>query len=42
MKTLTFNQAMNGIGIAIFLVLAVIVTYNISVYGICSSASFEF
>lgn len=42
MKTLTLNKIMNGLTITLFLALAIIITYNISVYGICSTASFEF
>lgn len=42
MKTLTLNKLMNGLTIALFIGLAIIITYNISIYGICSTASFEF
>jgi hypothetical protein len=42
MKTLSFEQVLNWVGVIVGVTLISLVIFNIAVYGISSSASFEF
>lgn len=42
MKKITLDQVMNGIGLGLIIMFTALIIFNISVYGISNTASFEF